>query len=200
VGLQFGLGVTRGEGPFLLPRQGFDGSFAAHGGRAIWLRLQIRQAEWPVSSSVARTVSGSVLLEASRGVGRPAGVECAVGTFDHITEILGHARIIAQAAGQANRLAAPCVEPCEDERRQALVVTQALCASVFLLSGLAMLAYGVRALTGELPPWLSPWNRRKGPWSVEDGERQGVVVGIVVVMGGTILFIGGVGLLIVSLL
>jgi hypothetical protein len=63
-----------------------------------------------------------------------------------------------------------------------------------------MLFYGVRALTGNLPPWLIPWTRRKGPWSVEDEQRQGIVVGIVVVMGGTIFFVGGVGLLLVSLL
>jgi hypothetical protein len=91
-------------------------------------------------------------------------------------------------------------EVCPDGRRQALVLTQAVCASIFLLSGLAMLAYGARALAGELPPWLSPWNRREGPWSVKDEGRRGIVVGITVVMGGTILFIGGVGLLVVSLL
>lgn len=81
-----------------------------------------------------------------------------------------------------------------------LALTQSLCASVFLLSGIGMLIYGVRALTGNLPPSLTLWNRRKGPWSEEDEQRHGIVVGIVVVMGGTILFVGGVGLLIVSLL
>jgi len=80
--------------------------------------------------------------------------------------------------------------------------TQFVCASIFLLGGLGMLVYGVRALTGGLPPSLTPWAGRKGPWSA-DGEReqrQGIVIGIVIVMGGTILFVGGVGLMIVSLL
>jgi hypothetical protein len=71
---------------------------------------------------------------------------------------------------------------------------------VFLLSGIGLLIYGVRALTGSLPSSLTPWTRGRGPWSEEDKQRQGIVVGIVVVMGGTILFVGGVGLLIVSLL
>ncbi|HLC05166.1 MAG TPA: hypothetical protein VJK02_19200 [Anaerolineales bacterium] len=78
--------------------------------------------------------------------------------------------------------------------------TQFLCASIFLLGGIGMMAYGVRALTGKLPASLTPWSRRKGPWSVEDHQRQGIVVGIVTVMGGTILFVGGVGLMIVSLM
>jgi hypothetical protein len=71
---------------------------------------------------------------------------------------------------------------------------------VFLLAGIGMLAYGVRALTGNLPRSLTPWGRRKGPWSTEDEQRQGIVIGIVIVMGGTVLFVGGVGLLLVSLL
>ena len=65
-----------------------------------------------------------------------------------------------------------------------------------------MLIYGIRALTGGLPPSLTPWASRKGPWSA-DGEReqrQGIIFIIVTVMGGTILFVGGVGLMIVSLL
>jgi hypothetical protein len=80
--------------------------------------------------------------------------------------------------------------------------TQFVCASIFLLGGLGMLVYGVRTLTGGLPPSLTPWAGRQGPWSA-DGERQqrqGIVIGVVVVMGGTILFVGGVGLMIVSLL
>jgi hypothetical protein len=86
------------------------------------------------------------------------------------------------------------------ERRHALVSSQFLCASVFLLSGMAMLVYGIRALTGTLPASLTPWSRREGPWPVEEERRQSIVLGIAVVMGGTVLFVGGVGLMIVSLL
>jgi hypothetical protein len=71
---------------------------------------------------------------------------------------------------------------------------------VFLLTGIGMLVYGIRALTGSLPPRLAPWSRRKGPWPVEEERRQSIVVGIAIVMGGTVLFVGGVGLMVVSLL
>jgi hypothetical protein len=63
-----------------------------------------------------------------------------------------------------------------------------------------LLIYGISALTGGLPPSLTPWAGRKGPWSAGDEQRQGIVFIIVTVMGGTILFVGGVGLMIVSLL
>jgi hypothetical protein len=86
------------------------------------------------------------------------------------------------------------------ERRWALEPSQFVCASVFLLIGIGMLVYGIRALTGSLPPSLTPWSRRRGPWPIEEQRRQSIVIGIAVVMGGTVLFVGGVGLMVISLL
>jgi hypothetical protein len=81
-----------------------------------------------------------------------------------------------------------------------LAATQFLCASFFLLSGMGMLVYGIRTLTGTLPPWLTPWRRRKGPWPIEEERQQSVALGVAIMMGGTVLFVGGVGLMVVSLL
>src|SRR5512138_2916550 len=65
-------------------RQALDGKLALHGGIAVGLRLDIDELHRTARARVARTAPGVVRLEAAVGVGRPAGVEAAVGALDDV--------------------------------------------------------------------------------------------------------------------
>lgn len=78
--------------------------------------------------------------------------------------------------------------------------SQAGCASAMFLMGIGCLIYGTRSLSGQArTPW-SYFMPKKPVLGPAPGPRETVIAGVIGITVGTIAVVGGIGLLIVSLI
>lgn len=78
--------------------------------------------------------------------------------------------------------------------------SQTACASAMFLIGIGCLIYGTRSLAGQArTPWSYFLPKKPVPGH-PPGPRETVVSGVIGITVGTIAVVGGIGLLIVSLI